>query len=186
MDNLGRLRTEWGDRLRLFACSYVHSMDIAEDLVQDVFLKILEQNVDLSECRNTESFLYTMLKNKCIDYIKHKLVESSHVQDVADLNYLKASQYALEDESIQFIVDNEMRKILKDAVNSLPPGTREIFVMNKLRGKSHKEIADILGLTARQIQYQVLKAISILKDRMNDFYIILLICLPLFNVFPNF
>ncbi|MBQ3175035.1 MAG: RNA polymerase sigma-70 factor [Bacteroidales bacterium] len=174
MDNLGRLRTEWGDRLRLFACSYVHSMDVAEDLVQDVFLKILEQNVDLSEYRSLESFMYTILRNKCLDYIKHKVVVTNHVQNIADLNYLRANQYALEDESIKFIVDNEKRKILKDAINSLPSGTRDIFVMNKLKGKTHKEISEATGLTSRQIQYQIYKAVSMLKEKMKEFYILLL------------
>lgn len=113
MDNLGRLRTEWGDRLRLFACSYVHSMDVAEDLVQDVFLKILEQNVDLSEYRSLESFMYTILRNKCLDYIKHKVVVTNHVQNIADLNYLRANQYALEDESIKLLWIMKSARFLK-------------------------------------------------------------------------
>lgn len=183
MDNLGILRTEWGDRLRLFACSYVHSMDVAEDLVQDVFLKILEQNVDLSEYRSLESFMYAILRNKCLDYIKHKVVVTNHVQDIADLNYLRANQYALEDESIKFIVDNEKRKILKDAINSLPSGTRDIFVMNKLKGKTHKEISEATGLTSRQIQYQIYKAVSMLKEKMKEFYILLFFYGLFFNDF---
>ena len=89
VDNIGKLRKEWGEKLHLFAYSYVHSAVVAEDLVQDVFLKILEQNVDLSEYRSLESFMYTILRNKCLDYIKHKVVVTNHVQNIADLNYLR-------------------------------------------------------------------------------------------------
>lgn len=167
MDDIGRLRKEWGERLCMFAYSYVHSMDVAEDLVQDVFLKILEQKIDLREYNNAGSFLFTILKNKCLDYIKHKAVEVNHMQDVAQANYLIADKYALEDDSMKIITENETRKQLKEAINSLPHNVKEIFIQSKFKDKTYKEIADKYGITTRQVEYQLFKAMQMLKDKMD-------------------
>ena len=170
MDDIGRLRKEWGERLCMFAYSYVHSMAVAEDLVQDVFLKILEQKMDLREYNNVGSLLFTILKNKCLDYIKHKMVEENHMQDVAQANYLIADKYALEDDSMTIITENETRKMLKDAINSLPDNIKEVFIQSKFKDKTYKEIADKCGITTRQVEYQLYKAMQILKEKMDRCY----------------
>ncbi len=173
-NDLGKLRKEWGDRLQLFAYSYVHSFAVAEDLVQDVFLKLLEQDIDISGYNNVGSLLYTILRNKCLDYIKHKIVEENHAGDVAEMNYLKASKYALEDDSIRIITDNEIRRILRDAIYALPEQTREIFILSKFKEKKYQEIADMLGISTRQVEYQLSKAMSMLKDKMGEYYILVI------------
>lgn len=171
-DNIGQLRKEWGERLQLFAYSYVHSSAVAEDLVQDVFLKILEQDLDISRYNNVGSLLFTILKHKCLDYIKHRKVEENHVQDVAETNYLLASRYALEDDSIKIITDNEIRSILRSAIDSLPPQTREVFILSKFKNKRYQEIADLCALTPRQVEYHIFKAMSLLKEKMGEYYLL--------------
>lgn len=172
MNNIGKLKTEWGERLRVFAYSYVHSFAVAEDLVQDVFLKILEQQIDISEYKNIGSLLYTILKHKCLDYIKHKLVEESHIQDIIEANYLLANKYALEDDSIRIITENEIRKILREAIASLPPITREVFIQSKFKEKKYQEIAEMYDITPRQVEYHIYKAMSILKEKMGAYYLL--------------
>ncbi len=174
MDNIGKLRKEWGEKLHLFAYSYVHSAVVAEDLVQDVFLKILEHKINLSEYNNVGSLLYTILRNKCLDYIKHKMVEENHIRDVMDANYLVASKYALEDDSIKIITDNEIHKILREAIDALPDTTREIFVLSKFKEKKYQEIADIYGISERQVEYHIYKAMSLLKDKMGKYYLLII------------
>ena len=173
MNNIGKLKTEWGEKLRVFAYSYVHSWAVAEDLVQDVFLKILEQKTDISQYRNVGSLLYAILKNKCLDYIKHKLVEENHTLDVMEANYLLAGKYALEDESINIITDNQIRKILRDAINSLPPVTREIFIQSKFKEKKYQEIAQMYNMTPRQVEYHIYKAMAALKEKMGAHHLLI-------------
>lgn len=173
-EDIGKLRKEWGEKLHLFAYSYVHSSVVAEDLVQDVFLKILEHKIDISEYNNIGSLLYTILKNKCLDYIKHKVVEENHMQDVADVNYLIASRYALEDDSIKIITDNEIHKILRDAIATLPDTTREIFILSKFKEKKYQEIADLYGISPRQVEYHIFKAMTMLKEKMGKYYLLVI------------
>ena len=172
MNNIGKLKTEWGERLRVFAYSYVHSFAVAEDLVQDVFLKILEQQIDISQYKNIGSLLYTILKHKCLDYIKHKLVEESHIQDIIEANYLLANKYALEDDSIRIITENEIRKILKEAIDSLPHITKEVFIQSKFKEKKYHEIAEMYDITPRQVEYHIYKAMTILKEKMGAYYLL--------------
>ena len=174
MDKIARLQKEWGERLLTFAYSYVHSYPVAEDLVQDVFLKIIESDIDLAKYNNSGALLYTILRNKCLDYIKHKMVEEKHLLDVSQANYLKANKYALEDDSIKFITDNEIHRILKEAINSLPDETKRIFILHKFNDKKYKEIAIICGISQRAVEYQLTKAMQILKKKLGEFYILLL------------
>ena len=172
MDNITKLQKEWGGKLRLFAYQYVRSYPIAEDLVQDVFLKLIESEIDITQYNNIGSLLYTILRNKCINYIKHKLVEDKYLYSISELNYLTAHQIALEDESIQMINNNEINKMLRDAIMSLPELMREVFILSKFKKKKYKEIAQICGISPRSVEYQMSKATSILKKVLGPYYII--------------
>lgn len=174
MDKIAKLQKEWEGKLRLFAYQYVRSYPIAEDLVQDVFLKLIESDIDPLQYENIGSFLYTILKNKCIDYIKHKIVEKKYLYSVSEMNYLTANCIALEDESIQLITDNEINKMLREAIMSLPDLTREVFILNKFKKKKYKEIAQICGISERAVEYQMSKATAVLKKILGPHYIFLI------------
>lgn len=174
MDKIAKLQKEWEGKLRLFAYQYVRSYPIAEDLVQDVFLKLIESDIDPYQYKNIGSLLYTILRNKCINYIKHKLVEEKYLYSVSELNYLTAHQIALEDDSIQMITNNEINKMLRDAIMSLPDLMREVFILNKFKKKKYKEIAELLGISPRSVEYQMSKATSMLKKLLGPYYILLI------------
>ena len=95
------------------------------------------------------------------------------MQDVAQANYLIADKYALEDDSMTIITENETRKMLKDAINSLPDNIKEVFIQSKFKDKTYKEIADKCGITTRQVEYQLYKAMQILKEKMDRCYFVL-------------
>jgi RNA polymerase sigma-70 factor (family 1) len=165
----------WHGKLKIFANAYIHSETTAEDLVQDTFLKLIESDTKITDYHNIGAILFTILKNKCLDYIKHKTVVEKHHESVTEnYEYMVANKFALEDDSIRIITRNEIRKALKEAIDKLPEQTRKIFVMNKLKEKKYKEIAQILNISEKTVEYHISKAFSFLRKEMGDYYILAL------------
>lgn len=173
MRKFEKLRKEWERKLYAFAFSYVRSQEVAEDLVQDVFLKVLEDRVDVFRYDNPGPLLITIMKNKCLDYLKHKLVVEKHSQSVEEINYRKTEKYSLEDDSIRLMTDSQMQKVLASAIRSLPAKSREILILSKFRGLSYNELAQRFGTTPKSIEYQISKAMSILREKMKGYYILM-------------
>lgn len=175
-----RLKEEWHGRLKLFAVSYMRNPYDAEDLVQDTYFKFLESGTEIASCDNVGALLYTILKNKCLDYIKHKVVELKHnTVMVAAYNSLLANQYALEDDSITIITNNQIKEALNKALMKLPRQTREVFVMNKFRDMKYKEIAGELSISVKTVEYHISKAFTILRKEMGGYYTLLYLIINL-------
>ncbi|MEG0517362.1 MAG: RNA polymerase sigma-70 factor [Bacteroidales bacterium] len=169
-----RLKEQWYARLRTFAISYVRDGETAEDLIQDTILKIWESGVDISSCENIGALLYTILRNKCLDYIKHKLVELKHASFITEeYNSLLTNQYALEDNSIHIITNNQIKEALNTALQKLPRQTRDVFVMNKFNDLKYKEIAEELSISVKTVEYHISKAFSLLRKEMGGYYTLL-------------
>ena len=168
------LKDKWYDKLILFAVSYVKSESAAQDLVQDTFLKIIESVDDVNSIDNMGALLYTILKNKALDYIRHKVVECRHSTSSAeDYRYLLANSYALEDSTIKIIINNQIRKALNEAIDKLPEQTRRVFILNKYDDIKYKEIASRLNISEKTVEYHICKAYSLLRKELGDYYVII-------------
>ena len=171
---LSQLRTEWSHKLSVFALSYVRCRFTAEDLVQDTFIKLWESRQDIARYDSVGSFVYTILKNKCLDYLKHKTIELKYnQQSSSEYIYLQANKYALEDESINIITDAQIRKALSNAVGKLPRHCREVFIMSRYNGLKNQEIAMELSISVQTVEYHMTRAISFLKKEMEEYFILI-------------
>ncbi len=169
-----RLKEEWYGKLNVFAVSYVRNMHDAEDLVQDTILKLWESGIDIAACDNIGALLYTILKNKCLDYIKHKIVELKHNDAMTgEYNSLLANRYALEDDSITIITNNQIKEALNNALMKLPKQTRDVFVMNKFKDLKYREIAESLSISVKTVEYHISKAFALLRKEMGGYYALL-------------
>lgn len=171
---IARLRDVWYGRLRIFALSYIKNPDDAEDLVQETLVKLWESKIDLSTCENVGALLYTILKNKCLDYIKHRVVRLKHNNEMlGEYNFLSTNQCALEDESITLITNNQIKEALNSALAKLPKQTRDVFVMNKFRDLKYREIAQELGISVKTVEYHINRAFVLLRKEMGGYYALL-------------
>lgn len=167
------LKNEWYHKLSVFARSYVRSSFVAEDMVQDTFIKLWESREDLAKYENIGSFLYTVLKNRCLDYLKHKTLELAYNQQSSeDYIYLLANKYALEDESINLITDAQIKKALLDAVRKLPHSCRNVFILSRFKELKNTEIAEELSISVKTVEYHMTRAISFIRKEMEDYLIL--------------
>lgn len=147
--------------LCLYALHYVRNLDTSEDLVQECFCKLWEQSDRVRHEELTRAYLYRMLRNACIDFVrKNGAQEAGELP--ADL------EGVLAEEACEEQVQKEVR--LWEAIDRLPDRCRKVFLMNKRDGMKYKEIAQALGLSVNTVENQVIKALKRLRADAERIY----------------
>lgn len=154
-------------RLKKFAYHLLDNDHEAEDLVQDVFVYVWNHFGELKNLDQISPYLFTLLKNKCLNVIKHKAVE---------LKYQYHKMY-FESEELYHISFHEkgefvpMQEQLNDAVEELimkmPPKCGKVFRMKWVKGLKHSEIASELSISPAMVHKHLSKGIEIARRNLN-------------------
>ncbi len=150
-------------RMKRFAQEYVIREEDAENIVQDVFLDLWEQNFLLLTHTNLFAYLFTTLKNRCIDFLRHKTIVQNTAQKLQD-DYSKALQMkfqSLEAFDEQLFSEPDIETVIQNAI-------REIFILNKIEGKKQKTIAQELNVSINTVESQMAIAYKKLKEILKD------------------
>lgn len=156
-------------RLKRFAREFVICPDDAENIVHDVFLELWQKQSTLTYPINIEALLISSVKNRCIDFLRHKVVVNK-ANDRIQTEYeycfrLKLQTLEiLEEEQFQ---DIDLEKVIMDAINSLPEKCREIFIKSKIEKKKQKVIAEEMNLSVNTIESQIAIAYKKLRCELK-------------------
>lgn len=150
-------------RMRRFAREYVLFDEDAENIVQDVFLLLWEKKDVLKVQVSLMSYLFSLVKNRCLDYLRHQVVAEEFKQELS----VKLS--ALEHLDQTFGSEEEIERIVKRAIDNLPERCREIFIKNRIEGKKYREIADELQLSVNTVENQMAIALKKLRISLKDY-----------------
>jgi RNA polymerase sigma-70 factor (family 1) len=143
-----------------YALSYVQDSHLAEDVVQDTFIKIWEQKKDLIQSPNIKYYLITAVKNNSITAVRKQKMQR-----------VQFTEETPEPEPEPFFTTRSIRedaaeqaKRVAEALDQLPPKCKEVFLLIKLHGMSYKQAAESLDLSVKTIENQMGKAIKILRE----------------------
>lgn len=172
--DFNRIYNDYYQRSFIFAKSYVFDDMVAEDIASES-LVALWQAMKKEEVYHPLSLLLTILKNKSINYLKHRerqleMADSVSVIMKRDLKYRINCLEACEPDEIYSL---EITEIVKQALDTLPAQTRKIFEMSRYEQKSINEIAEVMGLTSKAVEYHITKSLKVLRVALKDY-------LPLF------
>ncbi|WP_299324181.1 RNA polymerase sigma factor [uncultured Maribacter sp.] len=150
-------------RLYAYAMNLVNDHTLAEDIVQNVFLKTWQYRKKLNTELSIQSFLYKSIYNEFVNsYKKDKSVMM-----------LQMKYY----ESLVEVVENSDDKIIEKMINlvskeieKLPPKCKEIFSLSKKEGLSNIEIAEYLNISPKTVEAQITKAFSVLRISLKEKY----------------
>jgi RNA polymerase sigma-70 factor (ECF subfamily) len=158
-----------------FAREYVISEEEAKNIVQDLFLYLWEQRETLYAISNLNAFLFTLVKNRCIDYYRHynRFESKKESLDTIQERELHLRMEALRQFDVNMFTANEIEEILDKAIQNLPEKCRQVFVLSRLEGLKHEEIARQLNISVNTVQNHISTALRKLKVELKDF-------LPLF------
>lgn len=162
-DNFDKIYILYFSRMRRFAKEYVLFDEDAENIVQDVFMFLWEKRDVLDIQVSLVSYIFMLVKNRCLDYLRHKVVADEYKQELS----VKLS--ALELLNNSFTSDEEIASILRNAIDKLPERCREIFLKSRVEGKRYREIADELHLSVNTVENQMSIALKKLRVELKDY-----------------
>ena len=141
-----------------FSLGMVCSKDYAEEIVQDVFMKVWVKRETLNSEMSFKSYLFTITRNKNIKFLK----KAANDRKLREEIFYEKQKFA---NTIDIYVrESELESIKQEALDKLTPRRREIFEMSRNENKSYEEIADELGISISTVRNQMSKSLEILRD----------------------
>lgn len=153
-----------------YATKFVELKD-AEEIVQDVLLWLWENRETQTFETSLSQYLFKTVYHRAINQIvRHQS------QLRADTLFYENMQEMLQD--TDFYQLDELQKKIREAVDALPPAYREAFVMHRFDNKSYKEIAEILQVSPKTVDYRIQQALKQLRMTLKDYLPLILLLLP--------
>ena len=169
--NFEEIYLKYFPRLLRFAQEYVLNKEDAENIIQDVFMTLWERRDDLKIHISLVSYLFILIKNRCIDHLrrkKHAEIGKKQMQEnFTHEQQMKLSSLEALDHTL--ISDSNLEQIIARAIDSLPPKCREIFILHKIDGKKYKEIAEKLQISVSTVENQMGIALRKLREQLKDY-----------------
>ncbi len=161
------------ERLYAFAIGYLKVSEDAQELVQEVFVKVWENRDTLDETRSFNSYLFTISKNTILNYFRKRATEQSYIDYIKQHTHLTYNK--AEDEL-------EYEALLKKAntvIEQLPSRQKEIYRLSREKGLSNEEIARKLRISKKTVENQVTLAMKFLREQLGreKLYVLLFIAL---------
>ncbi|WP_143305687.1 RNA polymerase sigma-70 factor [Chitinophaga vietnamensis] len=141
---------DFGTALHYFACSVTGDELEAEEIVSDVFVKIWQQRAALPGPEHIRFYLFRAVKNTALNYIKSKGRRTERQAEWA----IQVQPPAAPNPEEMMISKEQVNKI-QQAIQSLPPRCRQIFILVKEEGLSYEEVAQLLDLSKATVNVQM-------------------------------
>lgn len=151
-----------------FAWMIIKRKDEADDIVQDVFLKLCRKQLSFPNETALKAFLYVATKNACVDYIRK---QNKHPHS----DTIRPDIKIIDDDSdyVAMVIREECFHILENGISSLPPQSRKVMEMH-LQGHGNQKIADLLGISINTVKTLKARSVDILRKKLGPSFIILL------------
>lgn len=153
--NFSELYLTYYSKLVRFAKEFVIQEEDAENITQDVFIILWEKRDFIGHIDNMNAYLFRLVRNKCLDYLKHKVFEQ---------RYMECMQTSYEADVTE---DNDTEILIRAAINSLPKRCRDIFLLSRVEGLKYKEISEQLGISVNTVECQMGIALKKLRIKLD-------------------
>ncbi len=157
---------------------YLEDKDEAKGVVQEAFIKLWEIKNELDPDSNLQNFLFTMVKNNCLNILKRRQILLKHHDKIREkeIRYQFESLNRITDDYLEF---KELKEKIDAAIKNLPEHCREVFEMSRFQEMKNREIAEKLGISQKAVEARMTKALKILRNELKDY-------LPLLVIAANF
>jgi RNA polymerase sigma-70 factor, ECF subfamily len=153
-----------------YAYSFLQDKEEAEEVVQASFITVWEKRNNIAIETSLKSYLYRMVRNSCLNVIKHEKVKQQHVA-----HELAVSEVAYESVAHK-IQAAELEIRITEAMKTLPEQCRLVFQLSRFEELKYQEIADQLQISVKTVENHMGKALKLMRVQLKDY-------LPLFLIF---
>ena len=135
---------EYFPKVKYFIAHFVKSETVAEDLAQDIFVKLWENHEKLALVQSINSYIYRMAKNAMLNYIEHRCVEKEYMKQ-----YGGEIGHTIESDALYA---RETELLVQLTINNMPPQRKKIYQMSREEGLKNDEIAKTLNLSKKTVE----------------------------------
>lgn len=154
----------YSSRLYARLLKLLKNSEHVEEVLQDVFLRLWNKRKEIDSDRNFHAFIFRIADNLAIDLFR-KISRDKVLQ--LELWAAAVSYYFHSEEKL---LNKERMSILREAMETLPPKRKEIFILCKIEDRSYKEVAEILGVSVSTVSNQLVRAVKDVKEHILKNY----------------
>lgn len=152
--------------LNKYAYVILKDRAVAEDMVHNVFMKVIQNSKTFAEATNQKGYLFRAVYNECMNYVRAEQVKSDYKENRRETD--------LSNDAVHY---KELTQEVLKALDSLPEQCRRVFQMSRYEELRYKEIALQLGITVSTVEKHMMKALKRLKIQLEDYLPLLFILL---------
>ncbi len=151
-----------------FAFGFLNDQDSSQEIVQDAFINLWQKKETITSDKSVKSYLYTSVKNRCLNYIRdHKKFRSQYLDVELELG--------IPIEDVDIFSQSETQNKIESALNKLPAKCRQVFELSRFEELKYKEIAVNLNISQKTVEIHMSKALKILRLELKDLLVILIL-----------
>jgi RNA polymerase sigma-70 factor (ECF subfamily) len=156
------LYLKYSKPLKHYVFRLTNNEELAEDLVQDCFLSFWDNRKKYRSIKNIQAYLYSIVKNKMLDHLKEEKAKAGKVSNFTTQTINQNTP------QIQY-EEKELSILKQEAINSLNGISKQVFIMSRDQALSYQEIAISLGVSKIAVKKQMMKALSIIRQKLNPY-----------------
>ncbi|AUP81585.1 RNA polymerase sigma factor [Flavivirga eckloniae] len=155
------LAENYHHKLCVYAYSLTNDSDLAEDIVQNVFIKVWKRRSNLKNNFSIKNYLYKSVYNEFIDqYRKFRPVVSLEKKHIDALSYIVEKE---DEKTLETLIT-----LVKQEIENLPPKCKQTFLLSKQEGLTNIEISEYLNISIKSVEAHITKAFSILRKTVGE------------------
>ena len=156
------------EKMVLFAEYFLLDRQESEDMVQEFFLALWNRKeIALVQPSSLKSYLFTQVRNRCLNRLKHLNIEDKHMQWLRE-----AQQYA---EIPDVEIDERLVAQIYEAIEELPQQARVIFRRCVIDGRKYREVAEEMGISVNTVNTQMKRAYKYLRTKLGVAFLFFLL-----------
>ena len=145
-----------------FAGQYLKDADMAEETVQELFVRLWEKRSTLSIETSVSRYLFRSVRNHCLNQLQHQKIKQQYASRVME----SSSQ---EVDWQPFYMEVDLMERIEKSIASMPPNRQEIFRLSREQGLKYKDIAEKLDISVKTVEAQMGLALRHLREELKDF-----------------
>lgn len=149
-------------KVHAMAYSRVRSKEVTEEIVQELFTSLWDKRASLS-INHLPSYLFTAVKYKALNYIESRLVYEKY------WNYYKQYVPQQEETTASTVEFNDLMQAMNEGMEHLSEKSKKVFTLNHIEGHSIHEIARLLNLSEKAIQYHLTQSVKKLRVHLKNY-----------------
>jgi RNA polymerase sigma factor (sigma-70 family) len=166
----GRLKEKYYEAIYSLIYRMVHEKDEVEDLTQEAFIKAFMSLSSFNDEFAFSTWLYKIATNNCIDHIRRKKLQTFSIDQPIES---RESDFTFELPDSTYEPDREMiarqrRKLIEEAINSLPPKYRQVIILRHQEEREYQDIAELLNLPLGTVKAHIFRAREMLNKYLRD------------------